>query len=486
MKINIIHMVGALLSSAILTFSCADDDVPSYSEMTVDKNDLFIKIENHTAEVNITAGNGNYKVEVANEDIVTAQVDGNKIIFTALKNGRTTATVTDWAKHSSIINIRVKEDFKLELEKSELSLFKYIEGKSSELIYIRSGNDGYKIKENDNENAVEAIITENNKVKITSLGKGTANIIITDDDGKEFSLKVISYEYDLTLDEIPSIWKTNTDKTINIKTGNGGYEASSDNGDIAEAIVVYDTENPDNCSIKITGKAAGETNILIKDEMGLSVPVKVNVKNPMSVSATSIDELILGGETKDIIITDGSGIFECSGTKVEGSISEDGTKVTLKGTTIAGYTQGAMLTLKDKEFGESITIKVNKVDQPFLETQTIRYNIGGWIANTGTSKKSISDGKNKISMGDEEKNWIGRPTGKIIYGYNLYFSDEIKVGDITNDVKLMHIGEKGDQEDKEIGITNLKIEKMEDGWTWFTFEETEHPEFGKSYLVVKI
>lgn len=53
MKRNIIYMVGALLSSAILTFSCSEDDVPSYNEVSVDKTELLIKIENPNAEVNI-------------------------------------------------------------------------------------------------------------------------------------------------------------------------------------------------------------------------------------------------------------------------------------------------------------------------------------------------------------------------------------------------------------------------------------------------
>ena len=45
-------MVGALLSSAILTFSCSDDDAPTYSEMAVDKTDIFIQAdgEHPTAE----------------------------------------------------------------------------------------------------------------------------------------------------------------------------------------------------------------------------------------------------------------------------------------------------------------------------------------------------------------------------------------------------------------------------------------------------
>lgn len=481
MKRNIIYMVGALLSSAILTFSCSDDNVPSYSNMSVDKNELFIKIENHTAEVNITEGNGNYKIQVANEDIVTAQINGDKITFTALKNGRTTATITDWAKHSAVINIRVKEDFELELAKSKITLFKNTKEKNSELISINSGNDGYKIKSNDNEDAVEAIITEDNKVKVTSLGKGIANIIVIDDDGKEFPLKVTSCENELKLGDIPSLWKAGTDKTINIVTGNGGYEISSDNEDIAIAEVIEDTENPENCYIKITGKTGGETIITVTDEMGLSVPVKVKVKNLMSVETLNIDELIIGGETKDIVIKDGSGMFECSGKNVEGTISEDGTKVTLKGTTRAGYTQDSKLTLKDKEFGETVEIKINKVDVPFLETRTVRYNVGGWMGELTESRIGKSGDKDKITISN--KKYFFLQGDKLIDGYNIYFSGGTEPGPKT-DAVMKHINDKGDQEDPDpIPIENLEIVDVQEGWYWLKFHETGK-DYGDSYIVV--
>lgn len=484
MKRNIIYMVGALLSSAILTFSCSDDDAPTYSEMAVDKTDIFIQAdgEHPTAEVNITNGNGNYKITVADENIATASINGTIVTFTGLKNGVTTATIMDWAKHSTTINVRVKEDFDMELGKDELTLIKDVN--PTELVNIKSGNGEYKVISS-NEEVVTATLTEDGKIEVTALNNGHAEVTVTDADGKKATLKVTAAEHLLELDAIPTAWKANTDKTINIKSGNGEYKATTDNEEVATAEIIENSEEgTTGLAVKITGNKAGEATIIITDKMELSVSVEVKVKNPMSVEATSIDELIIGGETKDILISGGSGVFECSGKNVEGTISKDGTKVTLKGTERAGYIQGAMLTLTDKEFGETIDIKVNKVDVPFLETKSIRYNIGGWIASPATSKKGTSSGKNKISMGDEEKNWMGRPNGKLIYGYNLYFSDEIKEGDITTDVKLMHIGSSGDKEDYEITIANLKIEKIEDGWIWFTFEETEHPEYGKSYLVV--
>ena len=114
MKKNILHLVGALLSSAILMFGCSED-IPTYSELTVDKTEVFIQAdgENPTAIVNITEGNDNYKISVADENIATATIDGTHVIINGLKNGTTTATVIDWTKHSVVINIKVKENFDL-------------------------------------------------------------------------------------------------------------------------------------------------------------------------------------------------------------------------------------------------------------------------------------------------------------------------------------------------------------------------------------
>ena len=94
MKRNILHLAGALLSSAILMFGCSED-IPTYNELTVDKTEVFIQAdgENPTATVNITEGNDNYKISVADENIATATIDGARIIINGLKNGTTTATV---------------------------------------------------------------------------------------------------------------------------------------------------------------------------------------------------------------------------------------------------------------------------------------------------------------------------------------------------------------------------------------------------------
>ena len=117
MKRNILHLVGALLSSAMITFGCSED-IPTYSELMVNETEVFIQAdgETPTAIVNIISGNGNYKINVADENIATATLNGDAITINGLKNGSTTATVIDWSKHSAVITIKVKENFDLTLD----------------------------------------------------------------------------------------------------------------------------------------------------------------------------------------------------------------------------------------------------------------------------------------------------------------------------------------------------------------------------------
>lgn len=111
MKNKITYLAGALLSSAILMFSCSDDSVPTYREIAVDKTEVSMKMgmENPTTEINITGGNGNYKVTVTDEYVATATVNGTKVVFTGLKSGETTATVMDWARKSVVITVKIAE-----------------------------------------------------------------------------------------------------------------------------------------------------------------------------------------------------------------------------------------------------------------------------------------------------------------------------------------------------------------------------------------
>lgn len=470
MKRNIIYMVGALLSSAILTFGCSEDEIPSYSELTVDKNDLFIKIEKPTDEVIITEGNGNYKISVADETIATAKLDGNKVVFTALKNGRTTVTVTDWAKHSTVINVRVKEDFDLTLDKQELTLIKGMN--PTELIYISSGNGEYQIKSSD-ESIATAALTEDGKVEVAFVSGGFADITVTDGDGKSVVVKVAACEYNLTLDAIPAAWKVAADNTINIKSGNGEYKVTSDNEAVATAEIVTNEENAGEYAVKITGVAKGDVNITITDKMGLSIPIAAKVRKDLAIETNTIDNIVIGTPQEIAISVDcGSGDYswEISGETMTCSMPADKTKLIVNG---AKSALNQTVTLIDKVFGTRIPINVKLIDYTF-ETEKARWYIQNAFGTPSSSTLEKSGDVITIKVGEWYKPWIG--SGYVRNGFSISFKGGNAIGEKTEGhlYPLNSSGKTG----AEIKISNVRLEKVkfdegrgENGLYWIKFRE---------------
>ena len=82
-----------------------------YMTMALDKEEVNIGIKlGHTdgrASVTVTAGNGDYTAVVADENVATAKVSGDKIVLTAKAEGSTTLTVTDMMGLTKTIPVTV-------------------------------------------------------------------------------------------------------------------------------------------------------------------------------------------------------------------------------------------------------------------------------------------------------------------------------------------------------------------------------------------
>ena len=83
-----------------------------YMTMGFDKEAVTIGIKlGHTdgrATVTVTAGNGGYTAAVADENIATARVSGDKIVLTAKAKGTTTLTVTDMMGLTKTVPVTVE------------------------------------------------------------------------------------------------------------------------------------------------------------------------------------------------------------------------------------------------------------------------------------------------------------------------------------------------------------------------------------------
>lgn len=461
MKKNIIYLAGALLSSAILTFGCSED-IPSYSELTIDKTEVFIQADgdNPFAEINITSGNGNYKLTVADENIASATLDGNRIIINGLKDGTTTATITDWSKHSAAFTIKVKEDFELKLDKEELVMF--LDENKTALVNIISGNGGYQVESSNNE-VTTAEINEDGKILVTALSSDFCNIIVTDADGNKTTLKVrVCVEHLVTEDTTKKVCEIGKELIINITSGNGEYSVVSEKPGIATAEIIEG-------AIKVTGISKGEVNITVTDRMKLTNSIKVRVTGGLVIEMTQVDNLWIGEELR-IPIIDGSGDYTIKcGPSMTCVLSEDKQELIVTGIE-KKMALNEEITITDNILKTSIVITVKCIDYPF-EENVARWFVQGSFGIPGGCSINEADGITTIKTGDKN----------IRNGFVISFKGDRTKGNKT-DATLYTLNSSG-QNGSEIKISNVVMEKVQydegrepNGFFWIKFRED-----GKDY-----
>lgn len=479
MKRNILHLAGALLSSAILMFGCSED-IPTYNELTVDKTEVFIQAdgENPTATVNITEGNDNYKISVADENIATATIDGARIIINGLKNGTTTATVIDWTKHSTVITIKVKEDFELKLDKEEVTLFLDEESQKTTLVNIISGNGDYQV-ESSNDEVATAELNKEGKVLITGVSSDFCDITVTDADGNKTTVKVGVCNAHLILEDITGkVCIANQTMDIGIISGNGEYTITNENQEIVSAEIVEGV-------LKVTGLSKGEANITVVDRMKQTANIKITVVIEPSIEITHIDNLWVGEEPQEIIIMDGSKDYTVdAGEAIDYSFSDDKSTLFIKGKDgKVAFDQTIKIT--DNIFNKTLEISVGEINYQFETYGTARWYVEGSY-QIGISKSTIdTDGaREHIKVGTST--WIGKPAN----GYHISFEGGRGVGKKTSPSSLVKINNRA-AESNICSITDLEIVKREytndsdetngKGKFWIRFKEEGKEEY--SYII---
>lgn len=464
MKKNIMNLAGALLSSAILMFGCSED-LPSYSDLKVDKTEVFIQAdgENPTAIVNITEGNGNYNVTVADENVATATLNGNQITLNGLNNGVTTVTITDWSKHSAVINVNVKEDFELTLDKTELVMTKATKPIEVNII---AGNGGYEVESSNGEVVTVKLISEG-KVQVTAVGNGSATIKVTDADGKTASINVTVCDQ-LVLEKTSDIIAINGTLNIAIIAGSGEYSVTSDNAEIATAVV---SESGD--VISITGVSKGEAKITVTDKWEFSATIAIKVVDEFKLEKTTIT--LLDIETPQTIkILEGSEDYTISTTSesLECVISDDKKALTLSGIE-KKMAFNQTITVTDNKLNKSLEIIVKEVNYKADAYGCARWYIDGNIGIPTNSKFETKNGREYLTIGTKSGS-------KYINGFVLSFEGNRLIYGYKDNPTLYHLNSEG-EEVEPISINNLEVYKTETGTDgngkyWIRFYE------GTNYL----
>lgn len=473
MKTNITYLAGALLSTAILMFGCSED-LPSYSDLKVDKTEVFIQAdgENPTAVVNITEGNGNYSVTVADENVAIATVNGEQITLNGLANGTTTVTVMDWSKHSAVITVKVKEDFKLTLDKAELVMTKATN--PTELVSITSGNGGYKV-ESSNSEVATAELTSEGKVLVTAVNNGTATITVTDADGLKASVEATVCDQVVLEPITDNIIVVDGTLNVAIISGSGEYKVASDQVEIATA-VVSETDN----AITITGVAKGEANITVTDKMGFTATITVKVVDNFKLETTNLYLLEIG-KPQTIKILEGSGDYICSTSSesLECVISDDKTTLIISGIE-KKMAFDQKVTVKDNKLNKSLDITVREVNYGSETYGCARWYINGQFGIPNSAEFKTEKGREYLSVGT-------RSGSKYVNGYRLSFEGNRLIYGYKQNPELYRLNAEGEEVDP-ISINNLEVYKTETdtygkGKYWIRFYEGNNFEY--SYIIVQ-
>ena len=275
------------------------------AEITVTINPFNLSLERNaltinagtTAEVAIFSGNGGYTVQVADNSKVTASVVNNKVRIEGKAAGTTKVTVKDSQNKTAEISVTVSPR-NLAVEKMRVEL----NAGANTLVAITNGNGGYTAVSEDN-NKVTAQI-EGNGIRITAKAAGTAKVTVKDSANKQVEIVVVVRPYNLTVDKNEVEVNVGATAEVAIRSGNGGYSVPMyDNTKVQVAIV--------GSTVRITGKAAGETSVTVKDSQDKTVEIIVTVKGTDLELAQANVEVNVGA-TADVAIVKGTAPYTVS------------------------------------------------------------------------------------------------------------------------------------------------------------------------------
>lgn len=267
--------------------ACSDDNKDSKNptdlvELKVDMEEVSIA-QGDTKTVNITSGNGEYEVTSANEDVVIAAVEGDKVKLTAVKGKNNAEGIVYLCdKYYQRVKIRVytAAEFDLKLNKTLFTLYSQIEGADEAVVQIYTGNGGYRLEVNDESDCIEVLdedqLEETEKITVKGLRQGSAEIKVIDSKGKMafVTLNVIAPKPILTDADETGVLIKEYQGTAQVKilSGNGGYKILDTGDSQVMRLEIYGNV------VTVIGKGTGETSFTIvddKSQVSKSIHVKV-------------------------------------------------------------------------------------------------------------------------------------------------------------------------------------------------------------------
>jgi putative cell surface protein len=309
---NLRFLTLGLALIALLFTACKKDDnnggEQAPQRLTLEKSAVTVK-QTESAIVRITAGNGGYKVESADKNIVTAAIEQNNVKITAIAEGQTTLTVSDAKGQKAAIAVTVESNIdpseRLSVEKQTLTLVNGEEEVNRILNAEHNGNMNLSFTISPAGSVsitVETRIVNGNpdgkNLRVKALKVGTAQIAIKDNTNNQTtSFKVTVTAAELTVATATTEIETEATTEIRINTGNPDYTVTSSASNIATAEVKEKTEkvagkNDTHHYVIIKGVAAGTATITLKDSQNKTVAITVTVKAKEEIFEVSNDGVV--------------------------------------------------------------------------------------------------------------------------------------------------------------------------------------------------
>lgn len=342
--------------------------------------------------------------------------------------------------------------------------------------HIIEGNGNYKVVSADA--TVATAVISGNEVIVTGLQYGTTMLTVTDWAKQSASVKVVvDQEQDLVLRTSSTTMFFGEQGTLEIYTGNGGYSITSSDESVATAKISEDGK------IEIIAIAPGTATLTVKDRRNKTVEASVNVIRHLVVDNPATINYMLVGEPVTIKILDGNGEYTCttdgSKTYISCEMSEDGTEVTIKG--LKRTRLNKKVTIKDKK-GQTVEIPVMYIDEPYLEAPSYRYWIKGYLNVQTFSGTTVKNGTVVYSPELDMSQLMAASTGSFSSGFTIQFSGDLKEGEKSGAVLYRYYKGKV-QTEAPYPVEDCRIDKVEDGWYWISFQEPDCEM--RSYMITK-
>ncbi len=482
MKKRILILVAVFIGVASI-ISCNDDDnVTPAKKIRLEKSSVTISV-GEEKQVEITQGNGSYKV-VSSASVVSATISmDKKIVLQGKSAGESNVTITDSREEKAVIKVTVIA--KLNLPKEEVKLKKG-EVKEFEL----KGTDKDFEVSTTPENIVKSEI-KNSKLVLTAMSSGKVRITVTDKrTGKkaEMTVNVPEEIKDVAVNKTKVEVKEGGKEEVEMTAGSGNYEVKSSDKGVATAEVK-------DGKVVITGVKAGTTKVTITDtktKKTAEITVKIiEVIEDVAVNKTKIE--VKEGEKEEVEVTAGSGNYEVKSSDKGVATAEvkDG-KVVITGAK-AGTTKVTVTDTKTKKTAE-ITVKIIEVIEDVAVNKTkveVKEGEKGEVEMTagsgnyevkssdkGVATAEVKDGKVVITgakVGTTKVTVTDTKTKKTAEITVVVSAKEVAYEDLTVEKTTVQIKEgetislaiaggslkyEGKSEDKKVATAEIKEDKV--------------------------